>query len=84
MRYVEYLREIGDSTSLLQELLDVQRQLRRDECGGCAMPQAESERYLSDTIKSIGDRIEREKTHEKPVRPRSTNKGGEESSPPFS
>jgi len=55
VRYVEYLREIGDSKSI-DELNDVKRQLRKDDYGGCIMRQDEFDKYLDDTIAVIRQR----------------------------
>lgn len=55
VRYVEYLREIGDFKSI-DELNDVKRQLRKDDYGGCIMRQDEFEKYLDDTIAVIKQR----------------------------
>ncbi|HEY4654462.1 MAG TPA: hypothetical protein VIH22_08105 [Cyclobacteriaceae bacterium] len=55
VRYVEYLREIGDSKSI-DELNDVKRQLRKNDYGGCIMRQDEFEKYLDDTIAVIKQR----------------------------
>lgn len=57
VRYVEYLREIGDSTSI-KELNHVKRQLRNDDYGGCIMPQDKFDKYLDETISVIKQRTE--------------------------
>src|SRR3990172_3720468 len=52
VRYVEYLRDIGDSTSI-EELSDIKRQLKNNDYGGCIMSQEEFQKYLHETIEMI-------------------------------